>query len=116
MFLFVKQGFISGFAYKFQCCLCNESNYSKNIRHWHIRSGKHIGVSPLSGKKVKPWNNNAICDHLLHCNFLPFFDHFSILAHENKKYLLESKESLLMMRDEAPINGNNNFPTYYQLD
>ena len=34
-----------------------------------------------------------MCDHLLHCNFLPSFDNFSVLAHENKRYLLEIKES-----------------------
>ena len=53
-------------------------------------------MSPLAGKKVKPSSNGAVCDHLLHCNFLTHFDNFSILAHENKKYLLEIKESLLI--------------------
>ena len=66
---------ISGVVYKFQCGLCHESYY-----------GEHIGVSPLTGKKVKPSNDSAICDHLLHCNFLPSFDNFSVLAYENKKY------------------------------
>ena len=45
-------------------------------------------MSPLTGKKVKPVNNSAVRDHLLHCNYLPSFDNFSILAHENKKNLL----------------------------
>ena len=31
-------------------------------------SGERIGVSPLTGKNVKPINNNAVGDHLLHCN------------------------------------------------
>ena len=66
----------------FQCGLCNESYYGESIRHLDIRSGEHIGVSPLTGKKVKPSNNSAICDHLLHCNFLPSFDNFSVLAYE----------------------------------
>ena len=60
----------------------NESYYGESIRHLDIRSGKHIGVSPFTGKKVKPSNNSAICDHLLNCNFLPSFDNFSVLAHE----------------------------------
>ena len=42
-----------------------------------------MGVSPLTGKKAKPSNNSAICDHLLRYNFLPSFDNFSVLAHEN---------------------------------
>ena len=52
-------------------------------------------MSSLARKKVKPSNNSAICDHLLHCNFLPSFDNFNVLAHESKNYLLEIKESLL---------------------
>ena len=47
-----------------------------------------------------PSNNSVLCDHLLHCHYLPSFDNFSILAHENKKYLLEIKESRLMMKDK----------------
>ena len=70
-------------VYKFQCGLCIESYYGESIRHLDTRSGEHIGVSPLTGKKVKPSNNSAVCDHLLYCNFLPAFHNFSILAHEN---------------------------------
>ena len=75
------------------CGLCNESYYGESIRHLDIISGEHIGVSPLTGKKVKPSNNSAICDHLFHCNFLLCFDNFSVLAYENKKYLLELKKA-----------------------
>ena len=63
-----------------------------------IRSGEHIGVSPLTGKKVKPINIGFVCDHLLHCNYLPTFNNFSILAQKNKKFLLEIKESLVIIR------------------
>ena len=52
----------------------------KSIRHLDIRSGEHIGVSPLTEKKVKESNNSAICDHLLRCNFLPSFDNFSVFS------------------------------------
>ena len=44
-------------------------------------------VGKLTGKKIKPSNNSAICDHLLHCNFLPSFDNFSVLAHEKKVFI-----------------------------
>ena len=107
---------MSGVVYKFQRGLCNESYYGESIRHLDIRSGEHIGVSPLTGKKVKPSNNSAICDHLLHCNFLPSFDNFSVLAHENKKYLLEIKESLLIIRDKPSLNRNINSAPLYLLD
>ena len=97
---------ISGVVYKFQCGFCNKSCYGESIRRLDIRSGEHIGVSTLTGKKVKPSNNSAFCDHLLHYNFLPSFDNFSVLAYENKKYLLEVKESLLIMRPKPSLNRN----------
>ena len=84
----IPKDFISGVVYKLQCGLCNESYYSESIRRLDMRSGKHIGVSSITGKKIKLWNNSAVCDHILHCNLLPSFDNFSILIHENKKYLL----------------------------
>ena len=65
----IPKDLISGVVYKFQCGLCNESYYSESIRHLDIRSGEHIGVSPLTGKKVKPVNDSAVRDHLLHCNY-----------------------------------------------
>ena len=61
-------------------------------------------MPPLTGKKVKPIKNSAVRDHLLHCNYLPSFDNFSILVHENKKFFLEIKESLLIMRDKPSLN------------
>ena len=90
----ISKDLISGVVYKFQCGLCNESYYGESIRHLDIRSGEHIGVSPLTGKKVKPVNNSAVRDHLLHCNYLPSFDNFSILAHENKKNLLNRNRNI----------------------
>ena len=83
----IPKDLISGVVYKFQCGLCNESYYGESIRHLDIRSGEHIGMSHLTGKKVKPSKNSAIYDHLLNCNFVPSFENFSILAHEKKKYL-----------------------------
>ena len=107
----IPKDLISGVVYKFQCGLCNESYYGESIRHLDIRSGEHVG-----GRKVKPSNNSDICDHLLHCNFLPSFDNFSVLAHENKKYLLEIKESLLIMRDKSSLNRNINSAPLYLFD
>ena len=110
----IPKDLISGLVYKFQCGLCNECYYGESIRHLDIRSGEHIGVSPLTGKKVKL--SHAICDHLLHCNFLPSFHNFSVLAYENKKYLLEIKESLLIMRDKPSLNRNINSAPLYLFD
>ena len=80
-------------------------------------------MSPFTGKKVKPSNNSAVfdhnsaaCDHLLHCNSLPSFDNFSVLAHKNKKHLLEIKESLRIMRDKPLLNRNITSALLYLFD
>ena len=75
-----------------------------------------IDLSPLNGKKVKPSNNSAICDHILYCNFLPSFDKSSVLAPANKKHLLKIKETLLIMRDKPLLNRNINSAPLYLLD
>ena len=103
----IPKDLISGVVYKFQCGLCNKSYYGEHQTLLSdIRSGEHIGVSPLTGKKVKPINNSSVCDHLLHSNYLPSFDNFSIMAQENNKFLLEIKESLLIVRVKPWLNRN----------
>ena len=94
----IPKDLISGNVCKCQCDLCNESHCGEGIKHVDIRSGEHIGVSPLTGKKVKPVNNCGARDHSRRCNYLPSFDNFSIWACENKKFLLEIKEIGLIMR------------------
>ena len=49
----------------------------------------HVNVNQNIRKKnnVKPWNNSTVCDHFLHCDFLPLFGNFSTSAHKNKKYI-----------------------------
>ena len=58
----ISKDLISGVAYKFQCGICRESYYSESILHLDIRSGEHMGVSPLPGKKIKSSNNSDVCE------------------------------------------------------
>ena len=110
------ESFLSGSGYKFQCGLYNESYLYENISYLDIRSREQMGVSPLTGRKVKTINNSAIRDHLLHYNYLPSFDNFSILAHDNKKLLLEIKETLLLMRDKPSLDRNISSAPLYLFD
>ena len=79
------------------------------------KSGEHIGVPILTWKKVKPSADSTACNHLLHCNFLPSFDSFSILAHGSKKYFLKLKDDLLITRNKPTINRNINSTSLYQF-
>ena len=101
----VPKELTSGVVYKFQCGLCNETYYGETVRHLVVRSGEHIGVSPLTNKKVKA-KESSIKDHLLFCNHTPSLDDFSVLTHEDNKFRLELKESLLIKRDKPSLNKN----------
>ena len=72
----------SGVVYKLQCGFCNESYYGEWVTYLNIRIGEHIGISPLTKKKVKP-KGSAISDHLLLCNYSPSFENFSVITKEN---------------------------------
>ena len=60
------------------------------------------------GKMVKPV---VVLDHSFHCNYVASFDKFGILAHENKKYQFEIKESLLIMRAKTSQHRSVSFTT-----
>ena len=69
-----------------------------------VRSGEHIDISPLTNKRIQPRKDSAVYHHLLNWNYSPTFEDFSVLCHENKKYLLELKESLVIMRERPSMN------------
>ena len=102
----VPQILTSGVVYKFQCGLWNEFSYGEGVRNLAIRSGEHISISPLTKKTVHHRKGSAVYHHLLNCNYSPTFEDFSVLCYDNKKYLLELKESLLIMRDRPSMNQN----------
>ena len=63
---------------------------------------------PLTKKKGKP-KGSAVSDHLLFFNHSPSFENFSVLTKENRKFVLELKESLLIMRDKSSLNRDIRF-------
>ena len=73
-------------------------------------------MAKVSERKSNQSKNSAVCDYLLHCNYLPSFDNFNILVHENKKFLLKIKESLLIMRDKPSLNRNISSAPLYLFD
>ena len=64
-------------------------------------------------KKTKPSKESLIRGHLLQYDINPSFDDITILAHGNKKYLLEIKESLFIKRDQLVLNKNTSSATLH---
>ena len=96
----------SGIVYKFKCGGCNATYYGKTKRHFKVRMCEHLGVSALTGKRVKGGNDFVIKEHHLFCNHLSGFDDFSILANNNNDFKVTLMESLLINRDQFPLNKN----------
>ena len=84
-------------------------------RHLNVRIDKHFGILPLTRKQVKP-KNSSVVDHLLLCNYSASYGDFGILTRENKTFLLELKESLLIMRDKPSLNRNITSAPLYLFD
>ena len=64
---------------------------------------------------TKPSKESLIRDHLVQCDN-PYFDEFTILAHKNKKNVLEIKENLLIKCDQPVLNKNISSSTLLLFD
>ena len=73
-------------------------------RHFFPRAAEHMGISNLTGKRVKNVKESAISDHLLQCDCTTDFDHFDILASDTNSFRLLIKESLLVKHDKPVLN------------
>ena len=87
--------------YKFTCSCCNTTYYGESERHFFVRASEHLGMTPLTGKRVKNPKKSAVLDHIL----LKGHD-FTILLKENNRFKLHLKESLLIKRDKPELNRN----------
>ena len=63
-----------------------------------------MGISSLTGKRLKCVKQSAGSDHLFECNCSVDFDHFDILASDANKFRLLIKEILLIKRDQPHLN------------
>ena len=98
-------------VYRCTCSNCNITYYGKTYRRFSTRAAEHMGVSNLTGKRLKNIKDSAVSDHLLQCNCTIDFDHFDILATDVSKFNLLVKESLFFKRDNPVLNRNTkSFP------
>ena len=67
---------------------------------------EHLGISALTGKRVKGDDDSVIKEHLLFCNHTPDFEYFSIFVANNNDFKVTLMESLLINRDHPPFNKN----------
>ena len=71
-----------------------------------VRVSEHQGVSPRTGKRVKGTLSTSVGDHMLDCDHIVAWEDFSIIGRESNHYLLETKESLFIKRNNSSLNRN----------
>ena len=94
----------SHLVYNFKCSCCNATYYGQSERHFFLRASEHLGMTPLTGKRVKKPKNSAISDHILLNGHNVSFEDFTILLTENNRFKLHLKESLLIKRGKPELN------------
>ena len=85
---------------------CNATYYGKIKRHFKVKICEHLGVSALTGKRMKGDNYSTINEHHLLCSHSSGFDEFSILASNNNNFKATLMERFLINSDQPPLNKN----------
>ena len=67
---------------------------------------ERLGISALTGKRVKDDDDYAIKEHLLFCKYTPDSEEISILATNNNDSKVTFMKSLLINRDHLALNKN----------
>ena len=70
------------------------------------RVSEHQGVTPRTDKRVKGTLSTSVKDHILDFDHTVTWEDFSIIGRESNHYLLETKESLFIKRDNPSLNRN----------
>ena len=91
-------------VYRYPYNNCNAFHYGKTYRHFFTRTAEQMGVSNLTGKRLKNIKDSAVSDHLLQFNCTIDFDHFDLLPTDVSKFNLLVKKSLLIKRDNPVLN------------
>ena len=104
---------LSGLASKYKCGGCSATYYGKTKSHFKVQICEHLGISHITGEKVKIDNNELtkIQEHLLRCNYSPFFEDFSILTRESNDFKQKIMYSLLIACDKpVPSKADSSLP------
>ena len=96
----LEKKFRSVIIYRYTCSNCNVTYYGKTFHHFYTRAAEQVGISNLTGKRLKDVMQSAI----LQCNCTINFDVFDILAAESNKFKLLLRESLLIKNDKPILN------------
>ena len=92
--------------YKFSCSCCNASYYGETERQLFVRASEHLGITPLTKKRVKNSQKFTIIDHILLESHNATYNDFLIFIPQKSQLKLHLKELLLMKIDTLDLYRN----------
>ena len=104
--LFCFKEISSNLVYKFTCSCGNATYYGESERHFFVTVSEHLGMAPLTGRRVRNPKKSAVFDHILLNGHDAIFEDFTVLLKENNRLQLYLKELLLIKRDKPELNRN----------
>ena len=94
----------SDLVYRCSYSSYNATYYGKIYRHFFTSAAEHMGISSLTGRRVKSLKKSTVFDHQLQCDCTTDFDHFDILASGTKSFKIAIKQSFLTESDKPVLN------------
>ena len=94
---------LSHIVYKYTCDCCKAFYYGITERHANFRWCEHMGISPLTGRKIVGIKTD-IRDHCGDCKNNITLDDFQIVARDDNTFNLRIKESIMINKDKPPMN------------
>ena len=73
----------SNLVYKIKCNICNDIYNGKTKHHFKFGACEHLGITPLTGKKIKSPKEIAVFNHIFHTGHNASFDDFETLVKES---------------------------------
>ena len=92
--------------FKIKLCITEQvvKRRKSNKRHLKVRSGEHLSVSALTGKRVNNSKKSVVKNHCLFFDHVGSFEDFSILKYKSNPFKLLIKESFLVSKDKRVFN------------
>ena len=102
--------YMSQLVYQFTCHTCNRVYIGKTPRHYVVRLGEHLAISPFTGKTVdrSTQTPTAVEKHSVETGHRNYADSFRVLAFAPRSRYdvkLRTQESILIRKHDPILNG-----------
>ena len=104
--------------YKFTCNTCNSVYIGKTKRYYLVRQFEHLGLSVSTNKALRYSDKDAraIRKHCHHQNRVNCTDNFKIMGNSVNNYIVQLKESLLILKLKLSLKVAKEWMPLYLFD